>query len=57
MATVNAAAAEAMVAPYANSTLQIREGSTVLATHTLTGLGSLTGSTITASAVANGGGR
>lgn len=53
MATVNKAAAEDMVAPYAAASLQIREGSTVLVTHTLTGFGELVGSTITANAVAD----
>lgn len=46
---------------YADATLQIRAGTTVLATHTLAGFGAASGGSVTASAIAdatigNGGG-
>jgi len=57
MATPNAAELNALAndlaTRYADATLEIRDGSTVLATHTLAGFGAASGGTITANAIAD----
>lgn len=56
MATPNTAELNALAtdlaARYADATLQIRAGSTVLATHTLAGFGAASNGTVTANAIA-----
>ncbi|MEC9061511.1 MAG: hypothetical protein VYC55_07880 [Pseudomonadota bacterium] len=57
MATPNAAELNALAndlaTRYADATLEIRAGATVLATHTLAGFGAASGGTVTANAIAD----
>ena len=57
MATPNIAELNALAndlaTRYADATLQIREGATVLATHTLAGFGAASNGTVTANAIAD----
>ena len=57
MATPNTAELNALAndfaTRYADATLQIREGATVLATHTLAGFGAASNGTVTANAIAD----
>lgn len=57
MATANTAErnarADDWATRYADATLQIREGATVLASHTLAGFGAASNGTVTASAIAD----
>ena len=57
MATPNIAELNALAndlaTRYADATLQIREGTTVLATHTLAGFGAASNGTVTANAIAD----
>lgn len=57
MATANTAErnarAEDWAARYADATLEIRAGATVLATHTLAGFGAASNGTVTANAIAD----